>query len=90
MKTKKPVDMGPRKGFSRIYLGEGNGPRIRICNSKGRWKWGYSDVDCNLVPYPCWLYSEHKTWKDQIKAMKNYDKKNGIKTIFLGYVKDTE
>ena len=104
MKTKKPIDKGPRKGFSRIYLGEnwvtmdGNSldpkdnNRIRICTSKGVWWWS----EATGGP---WIKLKHgnyaikdtpETWQDAIEEMKGHDISHRRHTIFLGYVRDTE
>lgn len=89
---KAPRFRGHKKGYSELWLGEvksrryDGDSRLRIRYPNGRWRWGWTQQyrlnDCK----PCWL---RDVWSpgDAIKRMKNYDKNNLRKTIFLGYVK---
>ena len=101
-KTKPPIFRGILKGYSAIFLGEYDRSedfdnRFRILTSQGKWYFFYPESEGSILEdiyahynvSPCW-YSEQDSLKEQIKKMKIYDVHDGRKTIFLGYVKDTE
>lgn len=95
MTKKQPKYRGRRKGCAEIWLGEDERSpeglcsfsRIRIRTSYGKWSWGYADEDW-CPAKPCWLSVFDGT--PPITAMRMYDKEEGLTTVFLGYVKDTE
>lgn len=93
---KPPKYTGPKKNHSAIWIGEYgyvsgvvySDERIRILTSLGQWIWAYSRDDKWDRSTPCWYGSY--THLSAIRRMQHYDGSNLRKTIFLGYVKDTE
>lgn len=102
---KKPKWTGPKKNHSAIWIGESREfdveqdylERFRILTSNGKWFWHSADnsgriLNNDRVFYsePCWLIEEENL-EFNLKNMRMFDDiRLGNKTIFIGYVRDTE